>query len=74
MDSNINVNAVLAKPLGNVTLGSATLNLENPTVKLGAGIAGFKTKVGLALDINAGTLKISGKLCAPFVGSTTIHF
>lgn len=75
--NNINLKAVLKTPLGDITLGSATLNPSHPSVTLGGSISGFKAEVTITYDIGKSELCISGKLCAPFLGcksgSTCIH-
>lgn len=75
---SVYVKVTLKTPVGDVDLGSATLDANNPSVTLGGGIAGFKAEVTLTLHLNVPSLEICGKLCAPWVGCTsgcfTINF
>lgn len=73
----VKVTATLKTPLGNVNLGSVTLNARNPTATLGGHIDGFKAEVTVSIDFQTLELKICGKACAPIVGCksgcTSVH-
>ena len=74
----IKVSAVLSTPLGDVDLGSATLDIKNPKLTLGGSIDGFKAEASFAFNFDTKVLEICGKACAPFVGCaegcTSIQF
>lgn len=74
---NITITAVLDTPIGNITLGKAVLNAQHPKITLGGSIGSFKAEVTVEYDVATSVLKISGKICAPFVGcksgGTSIH-
>ena len=75
--NKITVSVTLKTPLGDVNLGSATLDAANPSIKLHGGLDGFTAEVEFTFDFSNLTLTISGKVCAPLAGcksgSTTIH-
>ncbi len=72
---NITISVVLSTPLGDITIGKAVLNAQNPTVTLGGGFAGFKAEVTLSYDVKTSVLTIEGKVCAPLAGckSGSVH-
>ena len=69
--SDVTVTAELDTPVGNVNLGSATLDPSNPTIKLGGHIGGFKAEVTIGFEVSSMTLTIEGSVCAPLVGCKT---
>jgi hypothetical protein len=73
---SISVSATLTTPLGNVNLGSVTLDPQHTTAQLGGGLLGFKAEVDLTFDYSQLILQITATACAPFAGckqgSTTI--
>ena len=73
----IKITAKLKTPLGDVELGSVTLDPQHTTAKLGGSLDGFKAEVTLTFDYSKLSLEICGKACAPIVGCTsgctTIH-
>lgn len=70
-NDEVKISVELKTPLGSVSLGSATLNVNNPSVTLGGGIAGFKAEVTISINFQTLELKLCGKLCAPFAGCTS---
>lgn len=70
-NDEVKVTAELKTPLGNVSLGSATLNANNPSVTFGGGVAGFKAEITVSINFQTLELKLCGKLCAPFAGCTS---
>ncbi|WP_299015596.1 hypothetical protein [uncultured Polaribacter sp.] len=63
--------------LAGVTIGTGTLNLKNPSIKIGGGAAGFKAEVTITLKENPIALEFCGKVGLPIIGSksgcTTLH-
>lgn len=74
----VKVSAVLKTPLGNIDLGSAALDINNPKFTIGGSIDGFTAEASFAFHFSNLSLEICGKLCAPFAGCTsgctTINF
>lgn len=74
---NINLSVKLDTPLGDINLGSATIDPANPKVTLKGGVDGFKAEVTISFDFSTYELKLCGKVCAPFAGCasgcTSIH-
>lgn len=66
--NSVQVKAVLSTPVGDITLGSATLDAQHPTITLGGGAFGFKAEVTISFDVSTLTLNITASVCAPFVG------
>lgn len=66
--SALNVSLVLETPVGNVTLGSGTLNPSNPSFTIGGSINGFKAEATVSLDFSSLVLTAQGEVCAPFLG------
>lgn len=64
----VKVSAVLSTPLGDIELGSAVIDTNNPKITLGGSIDGFKAEASFAFDFKSLNLEICGKACAPFVG------
>ncbi len=62
------VQAILKTPIGDVSLGKATLDWQHPKVTLGGGIDSFKAEVTIELLRDPIRIKVCGKVCAPFVG------
>jgi hypothetical protein len=67
----VKISVELKTPLGDVSLGSATLNASNPSVTLGGGIFGFKAEVTISINFQTLELKLCGKLCVPIGGCTS---
>jgi len=75
---SITISIKLNTPFGDVSLGSCTLSPDHQECKLGVSKFGFTAEVTLSLDTSNLSVRICGKLCAPFAGCksgcTTISF
>ena len=58
----------LSTPLGEIDLGSITIDPKNPKACLNGGIDSFTAEMCAEFDFSSLTLKLTAKLCAPFVG------
>ncbi len=67
--SGINLSLELDTPVGDISLGSITLNASNPSASLGGSIAGFEAKVTVSYDVSANTLTVSGEIKIPILGT-----
>ena len=69
--------SVTVKLLG-VTLGTCSLDTNNPQCTVGGSVDGFKAEVTTQVDFTQHTITLTVELCAPIVGckdySTTLHF
>ncbi len=51
-----------------ITIGSATINPQHPSVQIGGEVLGFKAEVTISFDFSSLVMTIEGTVCAPFAG------
>ena len=66
--SGVNVSLVLETPVGNVTIGSGTLDASHPSITVGGSIGKFKAEATISFDVGTKVLNAAGEVCVPVLG------